>query len=115
MASAKVVFPPSVYAMVQRKTKAYAVEYIRRAAREAAKYAKENHPFTDRTYNLMKSIQAVPTAEGAYLSARMEYASFVEYGTSRNKPYPYLQPAIEHMLKLIKNKRALGGATFEQT
>lgn len=107
MPSARVEFPNSVKALVVRKSKFYAVEYIRRAARQAAAFAKAKHPYTDRTGNLTKSIQSVPTAEGAYLSARMPYGSFVEYGTVRNKAYPYLRPAIEHLLKLLKNKRGL--------
>ncbi len=112
---AHVSFPNSLYAMVQRKSKEYAIEYIRRAARSAAAYAKANHPYQDHTYNLTKSIQAVPTANGAFLSARMPYAHFVEYGTVKNKAYPYLRPAIDYMVKLIKNKKNIGGTTFEKT
>lgn len=112
---AHVSFPNSVYTLVQRKSKEYAKEFIRRAARQAAAYAKANHPYEDHTFNLTKSIQAIPTATGAMLSARMRYAHFVEYGTVKNKAYPYLKPAIDYMMKLIKNKRNIGGTTFEQT
>lgn len=101
--------------LIERKTLAYGIEYARRAARQAAQYAKANHAYTDRTGNLTRSIQSVPTSTGAYLSARMGYAHFVEYGTKRNKPYPFLRPALEHVLKLLKNKRGLSGATFEKT
>jgi HK97 gp10 family phage protein len=100
---------------VKRKMEAYAVEYIRRAVRQAASYAKTNHPYQDRTGNLTKSIQSVPTSTGAYLSARMPYAHFVEWGTRHAKPYPYLRPAIEYVVKLLQNKRGLAGASFEKT
>lgn len=53
-----------------------------------------------RTGNLLKSIQAgvvqidddEVTAE---VKAEAEYASFVEFGTSRQRPKPYLTPAVE--------------------
>ena len=115
MPAAKVLIPNSVYALVRRKSHEYAIERIRQAARAAAQYAKDNHPYKDRTYNLTKSIQAVPTSNGAYLSARMFYGSFVEFGTVKNKAYPYLRPAIEWMLKQLKNRRVLPGSTFEKT
>lgn len=100
---------------VKRKMEAYAVEYVRRAVRQAAQYAKDNHPYQNRTGNLTRSIQSVPTRTGAYLSARMDYAPYVEFGTRRSRPYPYLRPAIEYVVKLLANKRGLAGATFEKT
>lgn len=62
-------------------------------------FAKANHPYTDRTENLTNSIQPgrivvqddVITAE---VAARQEYAAFVEFGTSRARPFPFLAPAI---------------------
>ena len=111
----KVQFPGGLAESLNRKMKAYAVQYIQRAARNAAKYAKDNHPYQDRTGNLTRSIQSVPTAEGAYLSARTRYAGYVEYGTSRNKEYPYLRPAIDYLMKLIKNKRNIGDALWRHT
>ncbi len=61
--------------------------------------ARNNHPYTDRTGNLTNSIQPgrveVTDSEVlAYVEARMEYASFVEFGTSRAHPYPFLTPAM---------------------
>jgi len=52
-----------------------------------------------RTTNLLKSIQAgVVTIEDdnvtAEVKAEAEYASYVEMGTSRMKPQPYLMPAV---------------------
>lgn len=62
--------------------------------------ARKKHPYKDRTTNLTKSIQAgVGVIQDDYVSAEIkaeaEYASWVEMGTSRSKPYPFLTPAIE--------------------
>jgi phage gpG-like protein len=111
----RVEFPSGLEESLKRKMKVYAIHYIQRAARNAAKYAKENHPYQDRTHKLTKSIQSVPTADGAYLSARMRYGGFVEFGTVKNKPYPYLRPAIDYMMKLIKNHRNIGDALWRHT
>lgn len=61
--------------------------------------AKSDHPYKDRTGNLTNSIQpgAVEVTDQeviAYVEARMAYASFVEFGTSRAHPYPFLIPAM---------------------
>lgn len=61
--------------------------------------ARSNHPYKDRTGNLTNSIQpgnVEVSEEGitAYVEARMSYASFVEFGTSRAKAYPFLTPAM---------------------
>ena len=70
--------------------------------------AKLHHPYTDRTGHLTDSIQVGPVLvsdkliEGV-VEARMEYASYVEFGTSRAKPYPFMVPAL---LKNIPKFRA---------
>lgn len=61
--------------------------------------AKNDHPYKDRTGNLTNSIQPgivqITDAEvDAYVEARMQYASFVEFGTSRAHAYPFLTPAM---------------------
>ncbi len=61
--------------------------------------AKNDHPYTDRTQNLTNSIQpgAIEISNEevvGYVEARMQYATFVEFGTSRAKPYPFLTPAV---------------------
>jgi hypothetical protein len=61
--------------------------------------ARSNHPYTDRSVNLTNSIQPGPVNVGRLViqgevQANMEYASFVEAGTSRSRPFPYLAPAI---------------------
>lgn len=69
--------------------------------------AKRDAPWTDRTANLRNSIQAGVTkaqeteVEGALsmgypgFGASMEYAKFVELGTSRSAPYPAIWPALQ--------------------
>lgn len=61
--------------------------------------ATNDHPYKDKTGNLTNSIQpgAVEVSDTevvAYIEARMAYASFVEFGTSRARAYPFLTPAL---------------------
>lgn len=67
--------------------------------------ARSDHPYKDRTGNLTNSIQpgdvVVDDVEvTAFVEARMEYATFVEFGTSRAHAYPFLTPA---MLRQLPN------------
>jgi len=51
------------------------------------------HP---RSGNLKNSIQSRATAaDEAQVAPSMDYAAFVEYGTSRMPAYPYMRPAYE--------------------
>ncbi len=67
-------------------------------AQGAAQHARAEHPYTDRTGNLTASIEALPAravgdrVEGGVV-AGMDYASYVDEGTSRARPYPYMEPA----------------------
>lgn len=61
--------------------------------------ARNDHPYKDRTGNLTNSIVpgevVIDDKEvTAYVQARMQYASFVEFGTSRARAYPFLTPAM---------------------
>lgn len=69
--------------------------------------ARSDHPYVDRTQNLTNSIQpgqveVTDKDVTAYVEARMAYASFVEFGTSRARAYPFLTPA---MLRNAANYR----------
>ncbi len=61
--------------------------------------AKMNHPYQDRTTHLTQSIQIGPVSvddkgiEGV-VEARQPYASYVEFGTSRARAFPFLVPAL---------------------
>lgn len=61
--------------------------------------AKQNHPYMDRTGNLTQSIQQgviviLDDGVDATVEARQPYASYVEFGTARSKPYPFMWPAV---------------------
>lgn len=46
------------------------------------------------TGRLVNSISHMVKGDSAYIGTNVEYAAYVEMGTSRSKPYPYLKPAI---------------------
>lgn len=67
--------------------------------RLVAAYAKANHPYTNRTFRLQTNTEYQFT-EGSFdagyrvrVDGGMFYGSYVELGTSRNRPYPFLGPA----------------------
>ena len=69
-------------------------------SKDVADYAKSNHPFQNRTGNLEASIQPEPVElEGNIITgvvrAGMEYSVWVEHGSSRSAPYPFMEPAKE--------------------
>ena len=46
------------------------------------------------TGRLRDSITAESDGEKAYVSANTDYAAYVEFGTSKTAPHPYLVPAL---------------------
>lgn len=67
---------------------------------DVADYAKANHPFQNQTQNLENSIQPDPVEieDGVVVGsvrAGESYAAYVEFGTAKNAPYPYMNPAKE--------------------
>lgn len=79
-------------------------EEVTRAALEGARIVAEeaasNHPYTNRTGRLQSRTQAGRvTGLASRGTVRVSvlgdtrYGGFVEHGTSRNRPYPYLGPA----------------------
>lgn len=69
-------------------------------AMEIAEDAKQNHSFQNRTGNLEASIQPLPVEmKGKRFSqivrAGMSYAVYVEKGTEKNNPHPFMGPALE--------------------
>jgi HK97 gp10 family phage protein len=68
---------------------------------ECVNHAKTNHPWTNRTGTLEGSIMARPAEEeglavvGEWGSFDVNYAIFLELGTSKMPPYPYLRPAAD--------------------
>jgi HK97 gp10 family phage protein len=64
------------------------------AASQASKEARRIVPV--RTGRLKRSIRKEQTGQGAYrVGSKVEYAGYVEYGTSRMQAQPYLRPAAE--------------------
>lgn len=79
---------------------------------DVANYAKQNHPFQNRTEKLENSIQPLPVKldkdnviEGSD-RASMEYAEPVEFGTSRSRPYPFMIPARDANAKNLRDTMA---------
>jgi hypothetical protein len=81
-----------------------------RGAQRVVDHAKQNHRFANRTGQLESTMRATG-ARGTFLRgtmvaeavAPMPYASFVEQGTHRSRPYPYLQPALEAAQDFIED------------
>ena len=73
---------------------------------ECEGYAKKLcHVITGRLQN---SITHYVDGDSVYVGTNVEYAPFVEFGTSKSKPHPYLRPAAaDHMgewKKIIKEE-----------
>lgn len=64
------------------------------------------------TGNLRRSLTYFVEGDSVYVGTDCEYAQYVEEGTSRSKPHPYLRPAVENHLdkyKAIVEKELKGG------
>lgn len=73
--------------------------------------ARADHAYTDRTGNLTNSImpgevEITDEEVTGYVEARMQYATFVEFGTSRAKAYPFLTPAMLRNAKTFRDNVA---------
>ena len=71
-----------------------------RAAKAGVEEAQQNHPYTDRTQDLTNTASPVDAGgDGQHFGGDVEmtwpkeYASFVDRGTSRSRPYPYVKNA----------------------
>lgn len=80
------------------------------AAKDGAEHARTHHAYQDRTYHLTDTVTAQPISAGerdsfgqflpsadngaaAEIVWPMDYASFVDKGTSRSKAYPFSEEA----------------------
>lgn len=79
-------------------------------ARFVGFYARANHPYTNRTYRLQTNTRydgqrglrgAWGSSYTVHVVGDMFYGGFVELGTSRSRPYPYLAPAWEAQETLV--------------
>lgn len=69
----------------------HAVEEISKAV-----YDTPESPNYVRTGRLRNSITHARDDESAYIGTNVEYAAYVELGTSKMKPRPYLRPAAQN-------------------
>ena len=87
-------------------------EAVRNTAIDVNRLAKQFCPVD--TGRLRSSIQLVdfnPKEPSAVVGTDVEYAEFVEYGTSRQSAQPYMRPAAEegkHILKAEMEKELKG-------
>ncbi len=78
---------------------------------EVADEARLNHPYTTRTGQLEHSAQpgqiviTDTTVTGEVVEDK-DYASYVELGTSRSRPFPHLFPALTSRAQAFKNRVA---------
>lgn len=78
------------------------------AAEAGVSEAKRNHPYTDRTGDLtgeatvLKEFDSRGNTEAEMLWPE-NYASFVDKGTSRAKPYPFTPQAVERAEQALKS------------
>ena len=71
---------------------------VKEAAEAGAKEARDNHPYRNRTGMLERNTVALMLREGfnnyeGEIFANREYASYVNDGTSRSRPYPFMPQA----------------------
>ena len=63
------------------------------------------------TGRLRNSISHTQSGDSAYIGTNVEYATYVEFGTSKQKPQPYLKPAvtdhIDEYKKIVKSTKNL--------
>lgn len=87
-------------------------EAVEMTMQAAEVLAKQTDAFQDRTGNLRNSIKGgvmdVSRSEViGVLTAGMEYAGYIELGTSRMSPRPYIRPAVEQVVAMGVFERAL--------
>lgn len=63
-----------------------------------------NHPYQDRTYNLSGSAHVEIANDGADMVWPAEYASYVNDGTERAKPYPFVPIASDAAEAMLMHK-----------
>jgi len=68
---------------------------------KAESYAKRECPVD--TGRLRNSISHASDEDTAYIGTNVEYAPYVELGTSRQKAQPYLKPAVQDHVSEYKN------------
>lgn len=103
----QVVFNHS--ASVAKQIDKQVADIIQRATYAVEADAKKRAPVD--TGALRNSIQSsFPSAKTGVVSAGVEYAPYVEFGTIHNRPQPFLLPSLRAVMpKLRMQMRAIGG------
>jgi hypothetical protein len=78
-------------------------------AGHAGNQAHMNARYQNRTSTLTRSImpelvEARPDRVVGIVFTNIEYAPFVELGTVRNRPYPFLYPALQHGKPILQDR-----------
>ncbi len=79
------------------EAEANAIKEVQRAV-----YDTPESPSYKRTGNLKNKIGHAHDAEAAYVGDNAEYAIYVEMGTSKMPPRPFIRPAVENHLNEYK-------------
>ena len=82
-------------AKADRKLRREVSRLVRETGKEAEKIAKTDHPYTDRTGHNTASINFYMTGQmSGVLTVNSHYGGFLEYGTVKMSPRPYMRPAM---------------------
>lgn len=83
---------------------------VRATAASIVSDAKRNHTFQNQTGNLENSIGFDATKDTGGTTAvagpTAAYGAFVEYGTSRSRPHPFMGPAFDRQLPALEQAMA---------
>lgn len=88
-------------AEIMARVEAACVVAIDETTRDCVGWSKANHPWQNRTGDLEASLEAKPATKsgsrisGFWGSFTIPYAPYLEHGTDRMRPFPYLIPSAQ--------------------
>ena len=107
------IFRNALPAQIGQALEAIGLTAEKHAVEEISKvvYDTPESPNYVRTGRLRNSISHARDDTSAYVGTNVEYAAYVELGTSKMKPRPYLRPAVQNYVDEYKEivKTALQG------
>ncbi len=90
------------FLVARREVKAKALEAVREAAEQTEADARSHAPYL--TGALQRSLHTTNQGLIADVGSDLDYAPFVEYGTSEMAPQPYLGPAVDKAVSVLVRK-----------